>query len=222
MCFSAQASFMSSALLVPAGIYCVQAALDKNRPSSQVAWPSFMDLREPAVHGKGWRGSDSDRGDPRVLRSRGGQGVPCVRPRILAFLGPDVRLLGAAGTRRSFSAGCFAVLGLIGGQSTYLPLLLDPGILDMRTSHHSIYYDMEKSPAFVWMPMIIWEILYSAPSSRCRRCCRGRAACFSSASPSSSRRPSAMSSSGMRRLPSGAFSRRSCRCICVSPSEECP
>jgi hypothetical protein len=159
MCFSATASFTSSALLVPAGIYCIKVALDKNRPFlCLAAIPAIFGIQQFA-EGLAWLGLD--RGDPAFAHAAG-----------LAFLAFALAfwpfwvpmcgtLLEPPGPKR-FLCGCFAVLGLIGGLAMYVPLLLEPGDLVVRTSHHSIHYDMEKSPAFVWMPMIVWEILYVA------------------------------------------------------------
>ena len=68
-------------------------------------------------------------------------------------------MLEAPGPKKPL-CGIFTVLGLIGGLAMYVPLLLDPAVLEVQSSHHSIRYDMESSPIFVRMPLLYWECLY--------------------------------------------------------------
>jgi uncharacterized protein DUF6629 len=159
MCFSAEASFTSAALLLPAGIYCVKVALDKNRPLLCLAVIPVIFGIQQFAEGLAWLGLD--RSDPAFAHAAGMVFLAFA----LAFWPFWVPMCGwllePPGPKRLL-CGCFAALGLIGGLAMYVPLLLDPGVLVVRTSHHSIHYDMARSPAFVWMPMIVWELLYVA------------------------------------------------------------
>jgi uncharacterized protein DUF6629 len=157
MCLSPEASFLSAAALLPAGIYCIKSARAKNPPFLCLAVVPVIFGIQQIAEGMVWLGLE--RGDSASAHAAG-----------LVFLGFALAfwpfwipmcgfVLEPPGPKRPL-CGTFAALGLIGGLTMYLPLLLDPSVLVVRTSHHSIYYDMESSPVFMRLPLLYWECVY--------------------------------------------------------------
>ncbi len=64
--------------------------------------------------------------------------------------------------KKKWLLGGFTLLGLTGGLFLFLQLILTPEAIITKSMHHSVYYDMHRSPAFQWMPLAVWELLYVA------------------------------------------------------------
>ena len=157
MCFSPEASFASAALLVPAGVYCIKSAVAKNPPFVCLAVVPVIFGLQQFAEGLVWLGYQ--RGDSEATRAAALVYLAVA----LAFWPFWIPLCGSVLERsvpKRILCGCFAVLGLIGGLTMYVPLLLDPAALEVQATYHSLYYNMESSPVFVRMPLIYWETLY--------------------------------------------------------------
>ena len=157
MCFSPEASFLSSAALLPAGIYCVKSALVKNPPFLCLAVVPVIFGIQQFAEGLVWLGLQRD--DLAFAQAAGLVFLAFA----LAFWPFWVPMCGFVleppGPKKRL-CGTFVVLGLIVGLTMYVPLLLNPAALQVRSTHHSLYYDMESSPVFVQVPLIYWEMLY--------------------------------------------------------------
>jgi hypothetical protein len=159
MCFSAEASFGLSAVLLPASVYCVHSALTKNQAFLCVAVIPLIFSIQQFAEGVVWT-------------ALGQQDAQLVRMASLVFLTfalafwpfwiPMCGFLLTPGGATKWTLGGLALLGLIGGLAMFLPLALNPDFLETRPMHHSLYYDMRKSPVFEWLPLGWWEIMYVA------------------------------------------------------------
>jgi hypothetical protein len=157
MCFSSEASFVSAALLAPTGVYCIKSALAKNPPFVCLAVVPVIFGLQQFTEGLVWLGYH--RGDTEFTRTAGLAFLAIA----LAFWPFWIPLCGSVLERRGpkkVLCICFAVLGLIGGLTMYVPLLLNPAILEVQATHHSLYYNMETSPVFERVPLIYWELVY--------------------------------------------------------------
>ena len=157
--FQSEASFGMSAVLLPAGVYCVNSAFAKNRAFLCLAVIPLIFSVQQFAEGMVWT-------------ALGQQNAQFVRIASLVFLTfalafwpfwiPLCGFLLTPDGGTKWTLGCVTVLGLIGGLALFLPLALNPDFLETRPMHHSLYYDMRKSPVFQWMPLVWWEILYVA------------------------------------------------------------
>jgi hypothetical protein len=65
------------------------------------------------------------------------------------------------GGKRKWLLGLIACVGLLGGLILYLPLAWSPELLTPTAAHHhSIHYEMERSPPLRWMSFSAWQGLY--------------------------------------------------------------
>jgi hypothetical protein len=158
MCFSAEASFGAGAVLVPAGVYCLQAAARrKPRLLPLAAVPVFFGLQQIS-EGFVWLGLE--RGDTELtLRAALGfllpalAGWPFWTPLLMwAMETHPVRkkllLLWTA-----LSTSWFWVL--------YLPLLVEPEtLLTTHIQHHSIVYSLDDLPVYHYLSLLAVRILY--------------------------------------------------------------
>jgi hypothetical protein len=157
MCFSPEASFVSSAALFPAGIYCIKSAFAKNPPFMCLAVVPVIFGIQQFAEGLAWLGVQG--GDDALAHAAGIVFLAFAFAFWPFWIPMCGSVLESPGPKKIL-CGCFVALGLIGGLTMYVPLLLDPAVLQVRTSHHSLYYDLESSPVFVRMPLIYWELLY--------------------------------------------------------------
>jgi hypothetical protein len=159
MCFSAEASFGVSVVLIPASVYCVKCAMEKNSALLCLAVvPAIFSLQQLA-EGLVWIG----------LRQHD---ASLTRAASLAYLGfalafwpfwiPFCACLLEPRGRRKCLLGGFTLLGLSGGLALLVPVMLHPELLVTLETHHSIDYDILRSPVFQWMPQVCWEMLYVA------------------------------------------------------------
>ena len=157
MCFSPEASVTAAAVLFPAGIYCIKHALAKNPPFLCLAVVPVIFGVQQCAEGLAWLGLERD--DPALAHAAGTVFLAFA----FAFWPFWVPLCGLIleppGPTKPLCGG-FAVLGLIGGLTMYVPLLFDPAGLQVQASHHSLHYEVESSPVFARVPLIYWEIVY--------------------------------------------------------------
>lgn len=158
MCFSAEASFAAGAVLIPAGGYCVAAALKKRPTLLPLALvPIFFGVQQIS-EGFVWQGLHHD--DPAT-----------VRPASLVFLffalafWPFWFPLVSAATetsprkRRAFTVLAVASAAWFG--VFYLPILTGPeSLLSTRIVHHSIRYDYPGLAVYQYVPRPLLRVLY--------------------------------------------------------------
>lgn len=159
MCFSAEASFGLAGLLLPAGCYCVQSAIRKNRSLLLLSVTPIIFGIQQVCEGFVWRGFAHD--DARMIRVSA-----------LAFLFfalsfwpfwiPFLALIGEPSKKRRLFFGTICFIGLIGGLGAYFPLVLNTNILSVDFSQHSVHYNISESPAFHVFPMVLWQSCYIA------------------------------------------------------------
>lgn len=158
MCFSPEASFTATAMLVPAGAYCLASACRKDRSQLGLATlPLFFGIQQFA-EGMVW------------LAMRRGDKADAV-PAALVFLFfaiafwpfwvPFSALLCE---RRPWARS--AIAGMIALSSIWTlfifgPILLEPGRwLTIRVVHHSIQYDYRELPIMQAVPPLLVRGLY--------------------------------------------------------------
>ena len=160
MCFSATASFATSAALLPAGIYCIRSAAARNRDYLALAAVPVVFSAQQACEGLVWVGLG--RNDPVLARAASLWFLlfalvfwPFWTPFSTMLIEPRRRVRAALG---AVAAAALAVSLLI-----YVPLAvharewLHTGIL-----HHSIRYEFEALPLFRGIPRTAWQVSYLA------------------------------------------------------------
>ncbi|HYV36939.1 MAG TPA: DUF6629 family protein [Gemmataceae bacterium] len=157
MCFSADASFGLSAILVPAGAYCVWSAAAKNKTYLGLAIIPWAFAAQQFCEGLVWNGVDQD--DPGLARNAAFFYLYFALA-FWPFWIPFCTFLTEHNARRKRLWAVFAVLGFVGGVMLYLPLLLEPQVLIVDAMGHAIAYDITQSAAFRVMPVVSWQVLY--------------------------------------------------------------
>lgn len=158
MCFSAEASFVLSGLLLSAGVYCVKIALLKNRLLLPVAFIPVLFAVQQFSEGWVWIGLRWD--DYRLVRNAS-----------LVFLAfalilwpiwvPFCAFITGTGKEKKFF-GFLSVLGLIVGLGVYVPLFDNADLPMANVVNHSINYDVVKSQLFQFVPLLLWDVIYIA------------------------------------------------------------
>jgi hypothetical protein len=157
MCYSAGASFGVSAILLPAGAYCVWSAVRKNKALLGLAIIPCVFSAQQFCEGMVWRGIDQNNLDgARVAAFFFLYFALSFWP----FWIPFCAFLTESRVRKKRLLACFAVLGLVGGLALFLPLLVSPETLTLQVRGHSIFYDITQSAAFRVMPALCWLALY--------------------------------------------------------------
>ena len=158
MCFSAEASFVLSGLLLSAGVYCVKIALLKNRLLLPVAFIPVLFAVQQFSEGWVWIGLRWD--DYRLVRNAS-----------LVFLAfalilwpiwvPFCAFITGTGKEKKFF-GFLSVLGLIVGLGVYVPLFDNADLPMANVVNHSINYAVVKSQLFQFVPLLLWDVIYIA------------------------------------------------------------
>lgn len=144
MCFSAEASFAASAILVPVGIYTLRTARTANTAYLAFAsFPLFFGIQQ-AVEGLLWLAIPSQAPSATYLPAIGFLFFayflwPFLVPYATWRIEPEK-------TRRRVFAG-FCVAGVFLGLSLFVPLLQGPDVLKVGLARQSIAYD----------PVLIWD-----------------------------------------------------------------
>ena len=160
MCFSAQASFTTSAALLPAGIYCIRRAVAEDRnylPLSII--PAVFGVQQ-FCEGLVWVGLG--RGDPLLARVASLTFLffalvfwPFWIPLSARFLETRSSVKQALG----FLAAAALVLSLL----VFVPLVVHaPEWLHSGILYHSIRYEFRLPSAFRAIPMEAWQLAYLA------------------------------------------------------------
>jgi hypothetical protein len=160
MCFSAAASFGISAILLPAGGYCVWSALRKNKALLGLAVIPFAFSFQQFCEGLVWRGIEQDdhshAGPARVAAFVFLYFALSFWP----FWIPLCAFLVEQSTPKKRILALLVLLGLALGLLLYVPLLVDPDVVVVFTRNHSIIYDITQSAPVQAMPIIGWQLLY--------------------------------------------------------------
>jgi hypothetical protein len=159
MCFSPEASFAAGAALLPAGVYCAQAAIRKNMRLIPLALVPVAFGVQQVSEGFVWRGLQEEN-------------VPLIQQASVVFLFFAIAFwpcwiplsLAVAETRRPrqitltlLTVLCLAWLGL------YFPLAADPSKwFTTEVMHHSIRYEVGDLPGFALAPRLVWRLGYVA------------------------------------------------------------
>jgi hypothetical protein len=157
MCFSATASFTASALLVPAGLYCLKEARHVEKPYWLLAVIPLLFGIQQFVEGNLWLAVAAD--DMLVQRYYA-LGFMFFSHFFWLFWVPLVCyfLDDTEWRRRVFLA--LAMLGVIFGASMYLPVLVNESWLEVAIVKHSLTYDARLIYDGV-MPEIIPRVVYA-------------------------------------------------------------
>ncbi len=155
MCFSAGASFGTAAALIPAGVYCVRVALQRDPRYLTLSVTPLVFALQQVCEGVVWLGLR--RGDADLARSAALAFMffaivfwPCWMPFSV------LTLASRRWMRRAI--GGAALWGLGVGLSIYLPLALrSREWLRPTVRHHSIEYDFTMLPAFLGIPREVWH-----------------------------------------------------------------
>lgn len=157
MCFSANASFAASALLVPAGLYCLKAARHMEKPYWLLAVIPLLFGIQQFFEGQLWLAVTAN-------------DVPAQRYYALGFMFfahffwlfwiPLVCYVmeDVEWRQRAFLA--MAVIGTLFGASMYLPVLINEGWLNVVIVKHAITYDARLIYDDV-IPVIIPRVAYA-------------------------------------------------------------
>lgn len=156
MCYSAEASFGLSAALLPAGGYCIQRALRANRLLLPIAVvPILFGVQQFA---EGWVWVGLNEGNADLTRS----GTLFFLFFALVFWPLWVPF--CAFLTRTTPAGrlIFAGAGMLGGAAGLWVLLPLAGVdfALAEVAHHSVHYQVARSPVFDHFPKVLWEGTY--------------------------------------------------------------
>jgi hypothetical protein len=158
MCFSAEASFAAGAALVPAGVYCMQAAARrKPRWLPLAAVPVFFGLQQIS-EGFVWVGLE--RGDGE-LTLRGALGF--LLPALAGWPFWTPLLIWAMETHpvRKKLLLLWTALSTVWFWVLFWPLVMAPEtLLTTRIQHHSILYSFDDLPVYQYLSLLAVRILY--------------------------------------------------------------
>jgi hypothetical protein len=158
MCFSAEASFAASAVLLPAGIYCTRIALVWRRRALPLAVIPLIFSVQQFAEGFVWLGLRSEDSRLITIASLSFLAValvvwPVWLPLSVLCLEQEKR------RRRCLTAlACFALLF---GCALYLPLIGDADRwLHVGIKRHSIDYNLKGLPVFAFVSRAWWDACY--------------------------------------------------------------
>jgi uncharacterized protein DUF6629 len=157
MCFSAEASFATSAVLMPAGIFCIRRAVGRRDYLPLAVIPVMFSFQQ-FCEGLVWVGLA--RGDPDLVR-RAALAFLLFALVLWPFWIPFSALFREARRSVRHGLGLIAAAALVISLLLYVPLAmhacewLRAGIL-----HHSIVYEFEMASAFRSIPRGVWQLSY--------------------------------------------------------------
>lgn len=158
MCFSATASFAAGAVLTPAGIYCMTAALRKRPGSLPMAVVPLVFGIQQISEGFVWEGLEH--GDPALVRSASLAFLFVA----LAFWPFWFSFISALMDPRPIARRLFAGLAVASTAwfwVLFYPLITGPdSLLETRIVHHSIFYDILKLKVYQHVPITVTRLLY--------------------------------------------------------------
>jgi hypothetical protein len=158
MCVSAEVSFAVGALLLPAGVYCVHAAVRKKRASlALAAIPLFFGLQQ-WCEGVTWLGLE--RNDPALIRL-GALGFLFFALAFWPFWPSLGVWLIEAQPSRKWLIGVLMIGSLAWGWILYYPLATDaPRWLTVQQVHHSVQYRYPDLPVYSFVSPAWLRLFY--------------------------------------------------------------
>jgi hypothetical protein len=157
MCFSPEASFTVGAALLPAGIYCSQAAVRKDARFLPLALVPISFGIQQISEGFVWLGLNRD--DGALLQ----QSSVVFLFFAIAFWPFWIPMCLAIAESRRPQQIVLALLALVGlaWLWLYFPVAVDPSKwLNTEIAGHSIRYNVGEIPGFVLAPRAVWRIGY--------------------------------------------------------------
>jgi hypothetical protein len=157
MCFSPEASFTAGAALLPAGIYCTQAAVRKDARFVPLALVPFAFGIQQISEGFVWLGLNEDNAalvqqSSTIFLFFAIAFWPCWIPLSLA--------MAESRHRQQIALALFAIVGLA-WLWLYFPLAVDPSKwLAVEVVQHSIRYNVGELPGFALAPRFVWRLGY--------------------------------------------------------------
>lgn len=158
MCFSATASFTTAAILIPAGLYCINAAKTLDKPYWAFAMLPFIFGLQQLLEGGVWLMLTEGNSDKAHSFSLGF--ILFSHVFWLGWVAYSAYLVESSVQYRKIFKW-FTIAGILIGTSMYLPLLFKPEWLTTSIINYSIYYNL----IFIFDPYIsqkISSIVYSA------------------------------------------------------------
>ena len=139
MCFSAEVSFATAAVLVPVGLVCLKQSIDINKSYWAFALLPFLFGFQQFLEGIVWLALD-------------GRHEYLLRPAAFGFLffSHFLWLVWIPFTGFRTETSCLkrklffitGIIGLLFGGTLYIPLLLQPDWVAISIQQHSVYYDV--------------------------------------------------------------------------------
>jgi hypothetical protein len=158
MCFSAEASFGVGAVLLPAGLYCVNGAVQYRVAYLPLGIIPIIFAIQQFAEGLVWVGLDHNypalvEGSALIFLLFALSFWPFWMPFSVLFLEPRKPVRAALAVA--------AFLGLMFSLLLYVPLAQNAGRwLKVDVWYHAIQYDYSPLPAFSIMSKVRWELLY--------------------------------------------------------------
>ncbi len=159
MCVSAEASFALTGVLVPVGAYCMNVARKRDESLLPLAAVPLLFGAQQFCEGLVWIGINQGNGN--LTRTASLLYLFFAMCFWLFWMPFSAMFIEDRKAMRPVFA-VVAFLGLAGGAMAYVSLLMRPGVLVTTVAHHSIQYNIARSPAFEAIPQSVWHFAYLA------------------------------------------------------------
>ena len=157
MCFSAEASFTVAAVLAPAGFYSAARAMRRNCSFLPLAVLPLIFSVQQVSEGCVWYGIEQD--NAALVQGAALVFLFFAIPFWLFWI-PFCLLFIEPRKSRKLFFGVVLLGGLVGGMVPYLPVFLNPELLNVQVLHHSIQYNIPVAPLFQYVPQFVWQAPY--------------------------------------------------------------
>jgi hypothetical protein len=157
MCFSAEASFAAAAVLVPAGGYCIARAARYSYRHLPLALVPLAFAAQQCSEAFVWLGLERD--DTELIRNASRVYLAFALA-FWPFMVPFSLCVRERRPKQKILLSLNALLSLV-WVWFYFPLAWEPERwLSTRVVHHSVQYDFEELPAFRYLPLAAWRMVY--------------------------------------------------------------
>jgi hypothetical protein len=159
MCFSAQASFVAAGALLPAGLYCVNKALQRDRSFIALAATPLFFSAQQFFEGMVWLAQERE---DNALAETGSLGFLFFAIAFWPFWASFSLYFTERDRLRKQIIGLFVVLNLV-WSVFYYPILAEPHRwLTIQIVHHSIHYDYLSLPIYRFISRDGVDFIYFA------------------------------------------------------------